>query len=141
MPKHHILIEKSFTTGLSDVFEAICDHENFGKLIGAKIIRTKEGNDGIVNGIGSIRRIVATPLPSFEETVTNYVKDEYFEYRITKGSPIKNHVGKLHFRQEGSTTQLRYTIDFDLKLPLPLIGSGLAKVLRSQISKGLDKIN
>ncbi|GLQ30754.1 SRPBCC family protein [Litoribrevibacter albus] len=140
MPKHHILIEKEFKSSLSEVFSAICDHENFGKLIGAKIVRTKDGENGVPNGLGSVRKIVATPLPSFEETVTGFVENEYFEYKISKGSPIKNHIGKLTFREQGDKTTLRYTIDFDMKLPLPLIGSGLAKVLKHQITTGLNKI-
>ncbi|MFC3153384.1 SRPBCC family protein [Litoribrevibacter euphylliae] len=140
MPKHHILIEKEFESSLPEVFQAICDHENFGKLIGAKIVRTKDGEDGITNGLGSIRKIVASPLPSFEETVTNYQENQYFEYKITKGSPIKNHIGKLTFSSTHDKTLLRYTIDFDMKLPIPLLGTGLAKVLKSQISSGLNKI-
>lgn len=140
MPKHHILIEKEFESSLPEVFQIICDHENFGKLIGANIVRIKEGNDGITNGLGSVRKIVISPLPSFEETVTSYQENQYFEYKITKGSPIKNHVGKLTFSTHKDKTQLRYTIDFDMKVPVPLIGAGLAKILKSQISSGLNKI-
>ncbi len=140
MPAHHISIEKEYNKPLSEIFSAITDHENFGKLIGAKINRVKQGSDNHINGLDSIRRINIGPLPSFEETVTGFIKDEYFEYKISKGSPIKNHIGKLVFSTSGEQTKLIYTIDFDMKLPLPLIGSIVKNTLEKQISKGLNKL-
>jgi len=141
MPKHHILIEKEFNTPLEEVFNRVCDHEEFGRLIGSNIARTKDGKEGNLNGLGSIRTISIGPLPTFEETVTAFKENEYFEYKITKGSPIKNHIGKLRFSSSDNKTQLSYSIDFDMRIPLPLLGSTIAKTLKSQISKGLDKIN
>ena len=140
MPTHHININKTFSKPLAEVFNAVTDHENFGKLIGTNIKRIKDG-DQHLNGLGSIRQINITPLPPFEETVTDFIDEEYFEYKITKGSPIKNHIGRLKFVQNGNSTQLNYTIDFDMKLPIPLIGKIFKNTLEKQISKGLDKLN
>jgi uncharacterized protein YndB with AHSA1/START domain len=136
----HILIEKEYSLPIEEVFNQVTDHENFGRLIGTKILRTTDSTSEYVNGEGSVRRIHIFPLPSFEETVTAFKNNEYFEYKITQGSPIKNHIGKLSFSTEGETTRLKYTIDFDVKIPLPGFGQILKTVLQKQISEGLDRV-
>jgi hypothetical protein len=141
MPKHHIRIEKHFSQPIERIYQDITDHENFGKLIGSSIKRIKEGADGYPNGEGSVRKITALPLPPFEETVTSYKLNDYFEYKVTKGSPIKNHIGRLKFTTDNSGCSLVYTIDYDMKLNLPLAGKLLSKILGKQISQGLDKLN
>ena len=139
MPAHHIKINKTFNKPLDEIFQAITNHENFGKLIGTNIKRIKDGEEQ-ENGLGSIRQINITPLPPFEETVTQFINNDYFEYKITKGSPIKNHIGRLKFTKNAEQTELNYTIDFDMKLPIPFLGKLFKSTLEKQISKGLDKL-
>lgn len=136
----HIRIEKKYTLSIAEVFNQITDHENFGRLIGTKILRIKDAEGDCLNGLGSVRRIHIFPFPSFEETVTAFKNNEYFEYKVTQGSPIKNHIGKLSFSTDGTTTHLKYTIDFDVKVALPGFGLLLKTVLQKQISEGLDRV-
>ena len=131
-----INIHQEFNAPLDQVFSTISDHEKFGKICGIKMTRTKNGDDG-KNGLGSVRRIDIGRLPSFEETITKFVPNELIQYKITKGSPIKNHVGELKFTEANGNAILDYTIQLESKIPFT---SGLIKsALQSGISKGLHK--
>ncbi len=131
-----ITIEQEFNAPVTTVFETLSDHERFGKIIGVKMKRVKDGA-GAVNGLGSIRDIHIGPLPSFQETITAFEPNQMIEYRITQGSPIKNHVGKLTFTEEAGKTYLHYTIQLESKIPFT---TGIIKsALENGISKGLRK--
>jgi hypothetical protein len=132
-----ITINQEFKAPKNVVFDTLSDHQKFGKICGIKMTRTQDGDDG-ENGLGSVRRIDIGPLPSFEETITGFTKDEFIQYKITKGSPIKNHVGELKFSEtDNGVTTLNYTIQLESKIPLttPIIKAAL----QNGISKGLRK--
>jgi len=129
-----ITIQQKFEAPVNEVFAKLSDHEAFGKICGISMLRTKEGDDG-ANGLGSIRKISIGPLPSFEETITQFSKDELIEYKITKGSPIKNHIGRLKFSEQAGCTVLDYTIELESKIPLTT--GIIKKALENGISNGL----
>ncbi len=98
--------------------------------------RIVDGADG-ANGLGSVRQIKIGILPGFEETITEFKPHTFIQYKITKGSPIKNHVGELSFSEEAGTTLLDYTIQLESKIPLTT--GIIAKALEQGISKGLKR--
>jgi len=130
-----ITIQQKFQAPISEVFGKLSDHEAFGKICGISMLRMKDGEDS-ANGLGSIRKISIGPLPSFEETITQFAKDELIEYKITKGSPIKNHVGRLNFSEQAGNTVLDYTIELESKIPFTT--SIIKKALENGITKGLQ---
>ncbi|HET6832185.1 MAG TPA: SRPBCC family protein [Solirubrobacterales bacterium] len=120
------------------VFAYLSEHENLAGLLGAKITRLRDGNDGHRNGVGSARELRVGPTPPFEETVTEFVPDELIAYEITKGSPLKDHRGEMRFTREGDGTHLHYEIAFSSKLPgLDFI---VAQGLKRNITKGLAQV-
>ena len=130
-----ITMRQEFNAPVDKVFSTLSDHETFGRICGINMLRTKDGDDG-ANGLGSVRTISVGPLPSFEETITDFVPNVFIQYKITKGSPIKNHVGELKFSGQGDKTVLHYTIKLESKIPLT---SGLIKAaLERGISQGLQ---
>lgn len=136
MSQQIIQMVQTFNAPLSEVFATLSDHETFGKICGISMTRTIDGEDG-ANGLGSVREIKIGPLPSFEETITGFTPNDYIEYKITKGSPIKNHVGTLKFSEEKGVTVLNYTIVLESKIPFT---SGvISAVLKNGITKGLKK--
>lgn len=137
---YQITIKQTFPFPVRQVFSALSDHERFGRIIGQKITRIVESPDNDKNGLGSVRRIALAPGLSFEETVTAYTPDTLFEYKVTRGSPIKDHVGRMHFTQRDGSTELVYTIEFRPKLPLPGLGQLLSKMIRKPIEKGLSEL-
>jgi len=131
-----IKIVQTFAAPVEQVFDALSDHESFGRICGIKAKRVKDG-EGTENGLGSVRQLNIGPLPSFEETITDFVPNELIEYKITQGSPIKNHVGTMKFSSQGDQTVLHYTIKLESKIPFT---TGLIKsALEHGISGGLKK--
>ena len=135
-----IVIEHDFSKPVDRVFAFLAEHENLSHLFPAKVTRVKDGDDGTRNGAGSVRALKIGPLPAFEETNTKVVENELIEYRITKGSPLKDHSGRQEFssRPDGGS-HLRYEISFGSKVPgLDVI---VAKALGRDVRKGLAKVD
>jgi len=129
-----IHIVQTFQAPLEEVFSTLSDHETFGRLCGINMKRVKDGAPN-PNGLGAVRQINIGPLPSFDETITDFTDNALIEYKITRGSPIKNHVGRLVFSEQGGATVLNYTIELESKIPFT---TGVIKsVLENGIAKGL----
>lgn len=139
MAKNYAQMNVTFNAPVSVVFAELSDHEKMGKILGAKVKRVKDGK-GNVNGIGSVRRLTPVPLADFEETVTGFEPNKLIEYTVTKGSPIKNHLGRMVFSESNGKTHLHYTIQFDMKLGIPFSGFVLKTVLEKMITSGLHKL-
>lgn len=135
-----IVIEQDFTVPVERAFAFLAEHENLTALFPAKITRVKDGDDGTRNGVGSARSMRIAILPPFEETNTKVVENELIEYRITKGSPLKDHHGRMTFTSLPSGgSHLRYEIEFGSKVPgLDVI---VAKALGRDVKKGLTKVD
>jgi uncharacterized membrane protein len=82
-----------------------------------------------------VREIKIGILPAFQETITKFIENERVEYKITKGSPIKNHKGVLIFTEAKGKTNLKYTIELESKIPLTT--SLIKSALKYRIKKGL----
>ena len=131
-------ITHEFRSNPSTVFERLAEHENLGRVFGAKVTRVSDGTTSR-NGAGSVRRLKIGPLPAFEETTTTAQPNTLIEYKITKGSPLSGHWGRQELTPTaGGGTRLNYTIGFDSAVPglAALVG----KVLESAIRKGLPKL-
>lgn len=139
MAKNIIQMNVAFNAPVETVFAELSDHEKMGKVLGAKVKRIKEGKNS-TNGVGSIRRLTPVPLADFEETVTGFEPNKLIEYTVTKGSPIKNHLGRMVFSEANGKTHLHYTIQFDMKLGIPFTGLILKTVLEKVITSGLHKL-
>jgi uncharacterized protein YndB with AHSA1/START domain len=134
-----VVVDQDFSKPLDRVFAYLSEHENLEALFGAKITRVRDGSDGARNGVGSVRRLKVGPLPPFEETVTEVVPDELIRYRITKGSPLRDHEGVMRFSSRPGGSHLHYEISFGAVVP------GLDRViaagLKRNISAGLKKVD
>ena len=135
-----VSIDHTFTSPPSEVFAYLSEHEKLGPLFGAKVQRLSDGDDGTRNGAGSSRKMQVGPLPPFVETVTESVPDRLIRYRITKGSPLRDHEGVMRLEPHGDGgTRLQYDITF--RGALPGIGPLVARSLSRSIPKGLQKID
>lgn len=135
MAIQNIDIKMEFRRPVGDVFAYLSNHDNLGPLFGCKVKRTHEGKDS-PNGLDSVRTLNVGPLPGFDETVTAFEKDRLIEYRITRGSPLRNHKGVMRFLPSSSAGSiLHYTIEFESKIPL--VGPLIRKRLENSIRNGL----
>lgn len=140
MARQHIEIRQIFDAPVEEIFEALTDHESFGKVLQTNIKRVVDSRGENKNGVGSVRRISSFPVPAFEETVVTYEPNRLLEYVVSKGSPIKNHKGRMEFSEEQGKTSLFYTVDFEPKLPFILLGSILKRAIDKPIRKGIERL-
>ena len=110
----------------------LAEHENLGPLLGATVTRVRDGHDSR-NGVGSTRAVRVAVLPPFEEEVTAAEPDTLLEYRITRGSPLRGHRGRIALSPLGAGTRVRWTITFDSPVP------GLARVVALGLQRGIAK--
>lgn len=133
-----VVVERDFSLPPGRVFAYLAEHEHLGPLFGAEIRRLRDGTDGERNGVGSVRQLKVGPLPPFEETVTEVIPNELIRYRITKGSPLRDHEGVMRFTPKGAGTHLHYEISFGAVVPgLDWV---VATGLRRNIAKGLAQV-
>ena len=140
MGKQRIEIEQSFNAPIETIFNILTDHESFGNVISTVIKRVVDGSEVNKNGVGSVRRISAFPFPSFEETVITFKPNQIMEYKVSKGSPIKNHKGRMEFSEENGKTRLYYIIEFDPKLFFIPFGTFLKGAIDKPIREGLKQL-
>tara|TARA_R110002072_G_scaffold89737_9_gene201058 strand:- start:47112 stop:47543 length:432 start_codon:yes stop_codon:yes gene_type:complete len=131
-----ITINQAFDAPLKQVFATLSDHEKFGEICGINMTRIKDGAEHL-NGLNSVREIKIGILPSFQETINKFIDNERIEYKITQGSPIKNHLGVLVFSEAKGKTHLNYTIELESKIPFTtlLIKSALSFGIRNGLKR------
>lgn len=138
MRAHHVHIEHTFAKPPERIFAQLAEHENLAEVFGAKVTRLRDGDNGERNGVGSVRKLQIGPLPPFEETVTEFVPSERIVYRITKGSPMRGHVGTMTFAPAGGGT--RFIYDIRLASPIPGVAAIVRAALTRSITKSLPKV-
>lgn len=130
-------MQQTFNAPVERLYAHLAEHENLGSLFGIKVERLKDG-DTERNGEGSVRKLSVFGALPFEETVTLAIPNERIEYRITKGSPLKNHHGRMVFSSTGTGgSHLDYTIDFDAAVPglAPVVAAGLNRKVGASLAK------
>lgn len=134
MRAHHVHVEHRFEKPPERIFAYLSEHENLAEVFGAKVTRLRDGQDGQRNGVGSVRELRIGPLPPFEETVTEFVPDRRIVYRITKGSPLRGHVGVMTFdlTPSGGTS-----FDYDIRLASSV--PGLALIVRASLTRSIER--
>lgn len=138
MALHEITMDYRFECPPQLLFDRLTDHEGFGRLMGQRIERVTTAPGEHPNGLGAVRRIYILPFLSFDETVTAFEPPSFMQYKVSRGSPIKDHCGELRFTPEAGGTRLHYRICFAPKLP----GTGwlLALAIKAPIEKVLKTL-
>lgn len=138
MRAHHVHIEHDFSKPPERIFAHLAEHENLAEVFGAKVSRLRDG-EAERNGVGSVRQLQISPLPPFEETVDEFVAPQRIVYRITKGSPLRGHVGVMSFEPTpaGGT---RFVYDIRIASPIPGVAPLVTASLTRSISKSLASV-
>jgi uncharacterized protein YndB with AHSA1/START domain len=134
MRAHHVHVEHDFAKPPERIFSYLAEHENLAQVFGAKVTRLRDGEDGQRNGVGSVRQLQIGPLPPFEETVTEFVPAQRIVYRITKGGPLRDHLGVMEFAPSPSGGT-RFVYDIRLGAPIP----GLALLVRAALTRSITR--
>ena len=139
MAQHTIEFRLTINAAPEKVFDFFADHESFGRIWPGKTRRIRESSEpGHPNGVGSVREIRVGPT-RFEETQTVYDRPNRIEYTVTRGSPIKNHLGQIQLsKNTDGGTDIDYRITFEPKIPLT--GKLIARSLENGWAKGIKPI-
>lgn len=140
MSRHRIEIRQTFNASVETIFNILTDHESFGKVIATSIKRVVDSQDENKNGVGSVRRISSFPVPAFEETVVTFKPNQLMEYVVSKGSPVKNHKGRMEFSEAKGKTNLYYTIEYEPRLPFKLLGPVLKRAIEKPMRSSLERL-
>jgi len=133
MRARHVHVEHDFAKPPQRIFAHLAEHENLADVFGAKVTRLRDG-DGERNGVGSARRLQIGPLPAFEETVDEFVPAQRIVYRITKGSPLRGHVGVMTFSPTPSGGT-RFVYDIRIASPIP----GIAPIVHASLTRSIAR--
>ena len=77
-------------------------------------------------------------VPPFEETVTEFVRPSRIVYKITKGTPLRGHVGVMQFTPHGQGTRLDY--DIRVASAIPGVAPIVKLALTRQLLHGLGRV-
>ncbi len=116
------VIRQEVKASLEKTFNAITDHEFFiSKAMMAPCKRIKDGANGYVNGLGSVREI-SVPLPQLAlvklwEEVTSFEPNKLMQYTITKGAPLSHYLGTIEFAGDDRHTMVTYRVELDADVP------------------------
>jgi carbon monoxide dehydrogenase subunit G len=138
MPQHRLEITEKVNAPKDTVFERLADHNRMGEYMSADIRRTKNAtvaSEG-PNGTGSVRTLKIFGMPDFDETVLEFRKPDTIKYKITRGSPLKNHLGVIVLSEEGGATRVDWTITFEMGFG----GAVVAFLLKFAVGGGLSKL-
>ena len=139
MKLQRIEITHDFPQSVEKVFAWLSDHNNLGEIFSPFNVKRIQDGQPTVNGVGSVRKLSAFPLPPVEETVTKFDTNKLIEYTVTsKMSPIKEHLGVMLFSPYNGGTRLHYTIVF--KGVVPVLGPILKIGLGQGVKRGLNKL-
>jgi uncharacterized protein YndB with AHSA1/START domain len=133
MRAHHVHIEHDFGKPPDRIFAYLAEHENLADVFRAHVTRLCDGEEGERNGVGSCRQLKIGPLAPFEETVTEFVPHERIVYRITKGSPLRGHIGTMTFAPAAGGTRFAYDIRLASAIP------GLARVVQASLTRSIER--
>jgi hypothetical protein len=100
----------------------------------AERIKDSTGDD--VNGVGSVRRL-QMGFGSIDEAITVFDVPELIEYRVLKGAPVRNHVGRITFVDIGNgRSRVEMYITFDPIFPGfgGIVRIGLQKAVVTSLS-------
>jgi len=134
-----LVFDQDYSLPPERVFAYLSEHENLSAVFGAKVRRLRDGSDGQRNGVDSARELRIGPLPGFVETVVEFVPNELVRYRITKGSPLRDHEGTMRFSARDGGTHLHYEIVFGAVVPG--LDAIIAPGLRRNVARGLSRVD
>ena len=138
MAQQEVVMDGEFAAPRAQVFAAFADHARFGRIMGGRFTRIRDAAGSDPNGAGSVRELRGLG-PAFEETIVTYQPPALIEYTVSRGSPIKNHLGRIEFSDTASGgTRVHYVIRFEPRVPLT--GGLIAGILRGAWPKASQRV-
>ncbi len=105
---------------------------------GGITVDVEDRGDAHSHGTGAIRTITIGKVRVREKLESVDPAGKSFTYRILSGAPMKDHHARAEFASNGSSTEVRWNVEFTPKIP----GTGwiVANVTRKAINQYLDAV-
>lgn len=133
-----IVMTHEFSASIERVFEALNDHANMGRWLGAKIDLIKPATH---SGVGAVRRLHIGPS-TIDEEIVECVAPTHIVYTIVRGLfPLSYHRGEINLTPlTEARCNVVWQIEIDSKIPLlaSIVRAGLKFAIQSGL-KRLDK--
>jgi len=112
------------------VWRVITDHAGMSKWTPLECALIRPGTPE-PNGLGAVRRLTG-PGTTIEEEVVRWEPLHRFDYRLTKGAPMRDHSGHVFLTPDGDGTRVQWTVSFRPLIP------GTGPVLRTVLQRAFD---
>jgi len=115
----NIRVERVVKKHISDVFEMLVAHEDYGQLPGIKSARLLESGREERNGEGALREVDLGVLV-FQERITHFERPYQIDYRIesSKPLPVRHELGEIKLSEEGEFTRVVWASKGHIRVPL-----------------------
>ncbi|MFQ5352735.1 MAG: SRPBCC family protein, partial [Candidatus Binatia bacterium] len=111
------MVERTISASPESVWARYTDHLSWQDWAGLGRVRLDKEGVPSPNGVGCVRVIGSFGVSVFEE-VTEFKVPEKMSYRVVKGGlPIKDHLGEVFFRPNGTATLVTWRCRFRSKIP------------------------
>lgn len=103
---------------------------------GITVAVEKSGNSR-ANNVGAERTITIGSV-RVRERLEAIDPGRAFSYKILSGAPLKDHLAKAEFIPQGSSTEIRWTVEFTPKIP----GTGrvVVVVTKKAVNRYIDEV-
>jgi len=119
------------------VWRAISDHARMPEWTPFRECVVMRPGKPDPNGLGAVRRVTGTGT-AIEEEVVLWDPPHRFDYRLTKGAPLRDHRGHVFLTPDGDGTHVQWTIRF--RPVVPGTGAPLRAVLQRAFAGALRKL-
>ncbi|MEW5734132.1 MAG: SRPBCC family protein [Thermodesulfobacteriota bacterium] len=136
--RQEVRIHQKFSASPNAVFEQVTSPALMSAWAGIKLAPVAPGKDAAEPfGEGCVRKVTIGPS-SFEETVLSFDRPASYTYTISKGSPLKNYLGRVDVFPVDGGCEVWWTISFDAKLPV--LAPIIAILVYVGFSSGLSRL-
>ena len=130
---NRIKVERAIGAPREAVWRMLTDHEGLAAWSPAGRVELTRNGKRDSDGLGAVRRVSAMGL-SVEEEVTAWAPPEHYEYRLLRGAPVRDHLGRVEVSGDERGCHVTWTIEFRPLVP----GSGWA--LERVLARLLDSM-
>lgn len=117
MAEQRLRFDLQLDASCERVFEQFRTHAGFAAIWGTDLRPVKAGEDPKhPDGLGSVRECHFGGAV-YDETIVRYEPPRLIEYTVTRGSVVKNHLGRIELMSRDGGTQVICTIAFGGRFP------------------------
>jgi len=132
-----IELEQYIAAPPSRIWPALSEHEAMPRWLPVREVVRRRAGSPEPNGVGAVRTIRGMGLV-VEEQITGWKPGERFEYVLTEGAPLRDHVGEMVLEPAEGGTLVRWSVRF--RPLIPGTGAFLERMVRAGLALGLVRL-